>query len=40
MVVADDDERASPVRVESDRSVDQLDCHLQVVLELSTGNVK
>ena len=39
VVVGDDDERPSLVRVESDRSVDQLDCHLQVVLELSTENI-
>ena len=35
MVVADDDERAGPVRVESDGSVDS---HFQIVQELSTGN--
>ena len=35
MVVADNDERPSLVRVESDRPVDR---HLQVVLELSTEN--
>ena len=35
VVVAEDDERAGPVRVESDGSVDS---HLQLVLELSTGN--
>ena len=35
MVVGDDDERPSLVRVESDRPVDR---HLQVVLELSAEN--
>ena len=39
VVVADDDERASPVRVESDRSVGQLDPHLQVLQELSAENI-
>ena len=38
MVVADEDERAGLVTVESDRSVDQVDPHLQFVLELSTEN--
>ena len=35
MVVGDDDERPSLVRVESDQPVDR---HLQVVLELSAEN--
>ena len=35
VVVADDDERSSLVRVEGDRSVDR---NLQIVLELSTEN--
>ena len=35
VVVADDDEGASLVRVENDRSVDR---HLEIVLELSTEN--
>ena len=35
MVVAEDDERASLVGVESDRSVDR---HLEVVQELSAAN--
>ena len=35
MVVADEDERASLVTVESDRSVDR---HLEVVQELSAAN--
>ena len=39
LVVADEDERASLVTVESDRSVEQLDRHLEVVLELSTENI-
>ena len=38
MVVADEDERAGLVTVESDRSVDQVDPNLQFVLELSTEN--
>ena len=36
VVVADDDERSSLVRVEGDRSVDR---NLQIVLELSTENI-
>ena len=39
MVVADEDERAGLVTVESDRSLDQVDGHLQIVLELSTENI-
>ena len=39
MVVADEDERASLVTVESDRSVEQLDRHLEVVLERSPKNI-
>ena len=39
LVVADEDERASLVTVESDRSVEQLDRHLEVVLERSTENI-
>ena len=35
VVVADEDERAGPVRVESDGSVER---HLQIVLELATEN--
>ena len=39
MVIADEDERASLVTVETDGSVDQLDRHLEVVQELSTENI-
>ena len=38
MVVADEDERPGLVTVESDRSLDQVDGHLQIVLKLSTEN--
>ena len=39
VVVADEDERASLVTVERDRSVDQVDSHRQVVPELPTENI-
>ena len=39
MVVADEDERTGLVTVESDGSVDQLDRHLEFMMELSAENI-